>query len=140
MQRFLFTLLLGLMLSVPAHAVVNINTATQAELETLNNIGPVKAKAIIDYRQKNGPFKSPADLEKVDGIGATTVEKLRGSVTTSGATTVAASNNIKSDNAKAVKPKEVGNAKAAVAGNTAEAKSVKPTAKVRQSKPVDKKN
>ena len=58
MKRFLFTLLLGLMLSAPGHAAVNINTATQAELETLDNIGPVKAQAIIDYRKKNGPFRA----------------------------------------------------------------------------------
>ena len=41
-----------------AYAAVNINTATQAELETLQGIGPAKAKAIIDHRKKNGPFKS----------------------------------------------------------------------------------
>ncbi len=140
MKRFLFTLLLGLMLSAPGHAAVNINTATQAELETLDNIGPVKAQAIIDYRKKNGPFKSPSDLDKVDGIGAKTVENLRGSVTTSGTTTVVAPNNVKSDNAKAkaAKPKEVGNAKAAVAGKSAEVKSVKPTAPAPKAKPADK--
>ncbi len=41
-----------------AYAAVNINTATQAELETLQGIGPAKAKAIIDHRKKNGSFKS----------------------------------------------------------------------------------
>ena len=41
-----------------ALAAVNINTATKEELETLEGIGPVKSQAIIDYRTKNGPFKS----------------------------------------------------------------------------------
>lgn len=142
MKNLLLALLAGLTFSMSAIAAVNINTATQAELETLDNIGPVKAQAIIDYRKKNGPFKSPADLEKVDGIGAATVEKLRGNITTSGATSVTTPNTVKSDNtkAKAAKPKDVGNTKAAAAGKTAEAKSVKPTATAPQSKPVDKKN
>lgn len=63
---------------------VNLNTATQAELDTLKGIGPVKAKAIIDYRAKNGPFKSVDDLEKVSGFGKITVDKLRADLTVSG--------------------------------------------------------
>lgn len=72
----------------PAHAVVNINTATQGELETLQGIGPAKAKAIVDYRKKNGPFKSPGDLEKVNGIGPATMKQLRKDITVGGASTV----------------------------------------------------
>ena len=70
------------------YAAVNINTATQAELETLQGIGPGKAKAIIDYRKKNGPFKSVDDLEKVDGIGPGTMKQLRKDIAVSGATAV----------------------------------------------------
>ncbi|MBU1689862.1 MAG: ComEA family DNA-binding protein [Gammaproteobacteria bacterium] len=66
---------------------VNLNSATTAELEVLNGVGPVKAKAIMDYRVKNGPFKSVDDLEKVPGFGKKTVDKLRADLTvTNGAT------------------------------------------------------
>lgn len=51
------------------YAQVDINSASKDELDKLKNIGPVRAQAIIDYRAKNGPFKSKEDLIKVDGIG-----------------------------------------------------------------------
>lgn len=73
-----------------AYAVVNINTATQAELETLHGIGPGKAKAIIDYRKKNGAFKSVDELEQVNGVGPGTLKLLRKDVSVSGATSVKA--------------------------------------------------
>lgn len=82
--------LFAMLMSVAALAAVNINTATQQELETLKGIGPVKAKAIIDYRAKNGPFKSQADLVNVPGIGEKTVEKLKADLAVSGSTNAAA--------------------------------------------------
>jgi competence protein ComEA len=81
--------LFAMLMSVAALAAVNINTATQQELETLKGIGPVKAKAIIDYRAKNGPFKSQADLVNVPGIGEKTVEKLKADLAVSGSTNTA---------------------------------------------------
>jgi competence protein ComEA len=63
---------------------VNLNTASQSELDTLKGVGPVKAKAIMDYRAKNGPFKSVDDLEKVPGFGKKTVDKLRADLTVNG--------------------------------------------------------
>lgn len=49
---------------------VNINQASKEEIaEALPGVGPVKAEAIVQYRQKNGPFKNLDDLEKVKGIG-----------------------------------------------------------------------
>lgn len=72
-----------------ALAAVNVNTATRQELEALKGIGPVKAQAIIDYRTKNGPFKSVDDLANVKGIGPKTLEDLRDELGIRGATTAA---------------------------------------------------
>jgi competence protein ComEA len=90
-MKQLFALIIALLACISfAFAAVNVNTATQAELETLNGIGPVKAKAIIDYRSKNGPFKSLEELDKVPGIGQGTLAKIKNDVTLSGQTSVAA--------------------------------------------------
>lgn len=59
---------------------LNINKATLNQLATLYGIGEVKAKAIIEYREKNGGFKSIEELDEVDGIGSKTVDKLRDKV------------------------------------------------------------
>lgn len=59
---------------------ININKAMEEQLSTLYGIGEVKAKAIIEYREKNGRFKSIEDLGNVDGIGSKTVDKLRDKV------------------------------------------------------------
>ncbi|WP_102274499.1 helix-hairpin-helix domain-containing protein [Cytobacillus massiliigabonensis] len=56
---------------------VNINTADETELQTLTGIGPAKAAAIIDYREKNGPFKVIEDLKLISGIGEKSFEKLK---------------------------------------------------------------
>ena len=53
----------------PASGLVNINTATATELESLHGIGPAIAKRIIDYRQSHGNFARPEDLVNVRGIG-----------------------------------------------------------------------
>ena len=71
-----------------ANASVNINSATQAQLETLKGVGPAKAKEIIEYRQKNGPFKTVDDLEKVKGIGPGILKKIHNDISVSGTTTV----------------------------------------------------
>lgn len=59
---------------------ININIATIEQLSTLYGIGEVKAKAIIEYREKNGGFKSIEELGNVDGIGSKTIDKLRDKV------------------------------------------------------------
>jgi comEA protein len=56
---------------------VDINTATSKELIAIPGIGEVLSKRIIDYREKNGPFKSLEDLVKVKGIGEKTLEKIK---------------------------------------------------------------
>ncbi len=54
---------------------VNINTADAETISAeLDGIGLTKARAIVEYRKKYGPFKSPEDLSLVKGIGARTVE------------------------------------------------------------------
>ena len=56
--------------------IVNINTADESELMTINGIGPAKASAIINYRDEHGPFITPESLMDVSGIGQKTFEKL----------------------------------------------------------------
>jgi competence protein ComEA len=57
---------------------VHINTADVSELERLPDVGPSLAQEIIDYRTKNGPFGSMADLDKVSGIGPSKLAKWEG--------------------------------------------------------------
>ncbi|HRE12878.1 MAG TPA: helix-hairpin-helix domain-containing protein, partial [Usitatibacteraceae bacterium] len=73
-----------------AFAAVNINSATKEQLESLDGIGPVKAQAIVDYRKKNGPFKTLEDVKKVDGVGDATFDKIKKDIALSGTTTVPA--------------------------------------------------
>ncbi|MED3910306.1 helix-hairpin-helix domain-containing protein [Peribacillus simplex] len=60
--------------------LVNLNTATQEDLETLTGIGPSKANAILEYRETVGKFKEVDELKKVTGIGDKTFERLRDSI------------------------------------------------------------
>jgi competence protein ComEA len=64
-------------------ARININTAGVEELTSLPGIGPSYAKRIVDFREKNGPFKRVEDLLNVQGIGEKTLEKIRDKVTVS---------------------------------------------------------
>ena len=65
---------------------VNINTADAATLdEVLVNVGPSKAKAIVDYREANGAFRSAEQLAMVKGIGLSTIEKNRDRIVVGGA-------------------------------------------------------
>ncbi len=66
------------MMALPAFAAVNINTATQSELEAVRGVGPAKAKAIISYREANGGFKSLDELDSVKGFGKASIDKLKG--------------------------------------------------------------
>jgi competence protein ComEA len=56
---------------------ININTATKEQLDALPEIGPVKAQAIVDYRNANGKFASPEDVMKVPGIKEGTFAKIK---------------------------------------------------------------
>ena len=67
-----------------ALAAVNLNTATASDLDGIKGIGPSKAKAIIDYRSKNGSFKSVEDLKNVKGFGEKSIAKLKDELSVSG--------------------------------------------------------
>lgn len=60
---------------------INLNTATQSELETLSGVGPVTAERILAWREENGQFTSVDELIEVSGIGEKTLETLRPQVT-----------------------------------------------------------
>lgn len=70
-------LLIAGLMAFPVLAAVNINTATESELEAVKGLGPAKAKAIIAYRETNGGFKTLDDLDKVKGFGKASIDKLR---------------------------------------------------------------
>jgi len=84
MKRILSFLTLALAGINLACAAVNINTATPGELDGVKGIGPSKAQAIVDYRTKNGPFKSLDDLKNVKGFGEKSIAKLKGELSISG--------------------------------------------------------
>ena len=64
---------------------VDINTADAETIAAeLKGVGPSKAKAIVEYREKHGPFRSPDDLSLVKGIGERTVELNRADIKVTG--------------------------------------------------------
>ena len=68
-----------------AGATVNINTAPASELQTLPGIGAKTAARIVEYRQKNGPFKKTEELMNVRGVGEKNFLKLKSQVTVTAA-------------------------------------------------------
>lgn len=61
----------------PADSRLNVNTATAAQLDELPGIGATISKNIVDYRTKNGPFRSLEDLAKVPSLNKSTLEKIK---------------------------------------------------------------
>lgn len=61
--------------------LVNLNTATKEELQTLPGVGPAVAQRIVEYRTKFGPFKSVDELLEIKGIGPKKLEKIKPLVT-----------------------------------------------------------
>lgn len=66
---------------VKANGKISLNKATKEELMTLTGIGEAKAKDIINYRDKNGGFKTIEDLKKVNGIGDSIFAKIKENIT-----------------------------------------------------------
>ena len=79
--------LTGLRLYIPEEEAeqgpqkIDINRADAWLLEALPGIGEIRAQAIVDYRRKNGPFRSIDEVTKVEGIGATTYERMKPLIT-----------------------------------------------------------
>jgi competence protein ComEA len=69
--------------SASSGTTINLNTATQAQLETLPGIGKSTAERILEYRQKNGGFKKVEDLMNVRGIGEKSFLKMKPLITVS---------------------------------------------------------
>lgn len=61
--------------------LIDINTASQSELESLPGIGPTTARKIIEYREANGPFLNTEDIINVSGIGPGTYERIKELIT-----------------------------------------------------------
>ena len=76
MKKIFLILVVFFGLNLSVLAGVDINTASQIDLESVKGLGPVKAKAIIEYREKYGMFKSVGDLANVKGIGVGTLRQL----------------------------------------------------------------
>ncbi|MFT3894868.1 MAG: ComEA family DNA-binding protein [Anaerolineales bacterium] len=65
----------------PTSDLININTATVDELDTLPGIGPTTAQKIVEYRDTNGPFLSKEDIVNVSGVGPTTYDRIKDLIT-----------------------------------------------------------
>jgi competence protein ComEA len=128
MKRLLVIIAALFAFSGLAFAAVDLNTADQKQLESVKGIGPAKAKDIIDYRTKHGPFKSVDDLKNVKGFGDKNVEKLKGELTVGGAAAAPA----KKEEKKADKKPEP-------AKSAEPAKPATPAKPAEPAKPADKK-
>ena len=82
LRHFVPTLAAMMLLTQLVYAEpVNINTADATALaKALNGVGPAKAKAIVSYREKNGPFKTVDQLAMVEGISQKLIDKNRADI------------------------------------------------------------
>ena len=131
MKKLLLAIFMWFAIYGVAIAAVNINTATKEELTTLQGIGEKRAQDIIDFRTKNGPFKSVDDLEKVPGIGPGTMKQIRSQISVTGKTTI--------DKPAAAPAKASDSTKAAKAADTKKAEAAKGDAMKAEKKAADTK-
>lgn len=116
MKRILAALFAFFLTCGLAFAAVDINSADEAALDAIKGVGPAKAKAIVDERKKNGPFKSLDDVAaRVKGIGEKTVAgwKKDGSVSVGGGGVATTRADAKKDAPKADAKKDAPKADAA---------------------------
>lgn len=69
-------------IAAPGEPLININTATAAELEMLPHIGPTTAQRIVEYRETYGPFETIEEIMEVPGVGRATYEEIRDRIAT----------------------------------------------------------
>ncbi len=77
MKKLLMIIITQFIFIGAANAVVNINTATQEELQTLPGITATRAEAIINYRSKAGAFRRVEDVKNVEGIDPTQMDMMK---------------------------------------------------------------
>lgn len=81
-SKIIFAASIFFALSSSAHAaLININTADQATLDTLSGIGPTYAARIIEYRLQHGPFKAIREIQNIKGIGPKTFAGIKDFIT-----------------------------------------------------------
>lgn len=138
-MKKLLALLVSFVVFCGTSFAVDLNKATQAELEALKGIGEVKAKAIVDYRTKNGPFKSADDLDKVKGVGKGIIAKIGGDLTIDGKPLgMPTGGSDKAMDKKADKAKKTPESAPAAAAATAAPADVKAVPKEKKKKGADK--
>jgi competence protein ComEA len=76
MKKLLMIIIAQFIFIGAANAVVNINTATQEELQTLPGITAARAEAIINYRSKAGAFRRVEDVKNIEGIDDSTMDMM----------------------------------------------------------------
>lgn len=87
-----FCLMSNLLLAGSCWALTDLNNADESQLRHVKGIGEVRARAIIAWRTKNGPFRSINDLRRVKGFGDKTLTKVAPSLSISGHPAVAGQN------------------------------------------------